>query len=249
MKKQPTIIDDIAADTDWVRLPDGRVTTVGELRERYEMAEEIRKLKRKRTELKRERTELESKRNYLLGVCFVLFAGRDSESNDQLKKPIARGADDDLHKLGAELSLKLELLRERHGLPSSLLGEHGWRELALALAMKHEPGFKMQRPRGRDRLDIRERAMLILDVQNVMAEHGNNNVSAAARILVTTSKYAKRWKGRSKGRLENLYGTEIKNEETIKLIASLRETAREMEWPDLWEMLNRRYQFAKESRK
>lgn len=215
---------EFAADDDKVRLPGGRVMTVRELREWHMLAQKIHAIKQRK--------------HAFLGAFFTLVVGaRKRKRAGLLLKPLARDADHDIPKLGAELSRKLESLWSDYGFPLTDDGVH-WELLALALAIQHEPGFRLQ-PRGRKKVDVRRAAMLILDVENVRSKR-SCSVSEAVNTLVTSPRWAKRWGGEKKRTLENRYHEWLNDEQVSRQIETLRSGAQENGW-DLWEVLDRQH--------
>jgi hypothetical protein len=143
-------------------------------------------------------------------------------------------------------SPEVKLLCERYGIPPTearpgLLGTYGggeinWKRLALMLAFKHEPSWKLKKKPGAKTKDLRD-FMLILDVEHLQQKNTFNldKDAAALRTLIQSSP---RWKGDNQRTLNNELIKARKNPKVLATLAQWRGEA-DARGVDLWEWMDK----------
>jgi hypothetical protein len=112
-----------------------------------------------------------------------------------------------LRALGEQLD-KIELLRKEFKLQDSKDPIVNFVTLTLALASEYVPGFRIknlvtERGKGRQtEWNVMKYCQLLADIQTLLNEK-TRSVSEACQILVTNTRYTKRWGKYSKRTLEN----------------------------------------------
>ncbi|UCI33216.1 hypothetical protein [Mesorhizobium sp. B4-1-4] len=138
---------------------------------------------------------------------------------------------------------------DRHRIELTSDRDVPWKDLAIALLLRHEPSFRLfKRGKvGRPREWKRDIA-LILDADHVIGERRCSD-SGAIHILTTSPRFVQRWKGENERTLRNRLSAARKDERVAAMLQGAHKQAQDRGL-NLWQVINQdgAYQFKKRGR-